>query len=337
MERMESEYSDVDVLLRAEHRQRYMWAAEYVSGDVCDLACGYGYGAEILDANPLVKGYLGLDTSVDAIEQANRRFACDARRYVLASAADIPLADQSIDAIVSLETLEHLLDPTLALGEFQRILRPGGVLVGSVPSKYFDDRAEDVYGKNPYHVTRFTHAGLIEMLGRYFKTVRVYYSALEIVTHIGMLVKGRPAQIETTTAIRNRPDDEVSGSFHFVATNRHWPDIDAAHQSRMYFCIGLTDLDASRVIPLRQRIDQSEQLVLQKDEQIRRNEQLVLQKDEQIRRNEQLVLQKDEQIRLKDEIIRQRDQEIASIPRFFRWICKRFRIGSKRLAGRVRA
>lgn len=301
MERLESEHLDADILLRAEHRHRYMWAAEYASGDVCDLACGYGYGAEAITANGLVKSYVGIDTSTEAIAQANQRFASDARRYILASAIDIPLADQSVDTVVSLETLEHLVEPALALGEFNRILRPDGVLVGSVPSKYFDDRAEDVYGKNPYHVTRFTHAGLVGMLGRYFSTVRVYYSALEVVTHIGTLVNGHPAQSETSAAIRSRPDDEVSGSFHFVATNRHWPDIDAVHQSRMYFCIGLTDLDASRVIPLRQLIDQ----------------------------NEQLVRLKDEHMRQAVEIIRQRDQEIASIPRLFRWIGKRLRTGAK--------
>lgn len=301
MERLESEYLDVDVLLRAEHRHRYMWAAEYASGDVCDLACGYGYGAEVLSANSIVKSYVGIDASAEAITQANQRFASDERRYILASATNIPLANQSVDTVVSLETLEHLVDPSLALGEFKRILRPDGVLVGSVPSKYFDDRAEEVYGKNPYHVTRFTHVGLVELLGKHFETIRIYYSALEVVTHIGTLVEGHPTQIEMAAAIRNRPDDEVSGSFHFVATNRHWPDIDTAHQSRMYFCTGLTDLDASRVIPLRKLIDQ----------------------------NEQLVCLKDKHMRQAEEIIRQRDQEIASIPRFFRWIFRYLRTGLK--------
>ena len=315
MERLESEYLDADVLLRMEHRHRYMWAAGYASGDVCDLACGYGYGAEVLAANQLVKSYVGIDASGEVIAQANQRFASDARRYIVSSATDIPLADQSIDTIVSLETLEHLLEPSLALGEFKRVLRPDGVLVGSVPSKYFDDRAEDVYGKNPYHVTRFTYAELVKLLGRYFSTFRVYYSALEVVTHIGTLVEGRPTQVETTTAIRNRANDEVSGSFHFVASNRHWSDIDNAHQSRIYFCVGLTDLDALRVVPLRKLIEQNEQLVNLKDEHLRRAEELIRLKDEHLRRAEEVILQ--------------RDQEIASIPRVLRRIRKYLRIDAK--------
>ena len=232
MERLESEYLDADVLLRTEHRHRYTWAAEYAFGDVCDLACGYGYGAEALAANHLVKSYVGIDASEEAIAQANQRYAADARRYLVASATSIPLADQSIDTVVSLETLEHLLEPSLALMEFKRVLRPDGVLVGSVPSKYFDDRAEKIYGKNPYHVTRFTHAELVKLLGKYFSTFRVYYSALEVVTRIGTLVGGHPVHVETTAAIRNRADDEVSGSFHFVASNRRWPDIDNVHKRK---------------------------------------------------------------------------------------------------------
>jgi ubiquinone/menaquinone biosynthesis C-methylase UbiE len=303
VERLENEYLDTDTLLRAEHRHRYIWAAEYASGDVCDLACGNGYGVEALAANSLIKSYVGIDASIDAITHANKRFSSDVRRYILGSATDIPLADQSVDTVVSLETLEHIVDPALALVEFKRILKPDGILVGSVPSKYFDDKAEDVYGKNPYHVTRFTHKGLAELLDRYFMTIRIYYSALEIVTHIGTLINGRPAKVETTVAVRNDTDDEVSGSFHFVATNRHWPDIDTFHQSRMYFCIGLTDLDALRVIPLRNLIDQ----------------------------NEQLIRLKDDHMRQAEEIIKQRDQEIASIPRFFRWIGKLLRAGGKKL------
>ena len=304
MERLESEYLDADDLLRAEHRHRYMWAAQYAFGDVCDLACGYGYGSEVLGANCIIKSYVGIDASIDAIAQANQRFSSDARRYVHASATAIPLADNSIDTVVSLETLEHLLEPSLAIEEFKRILKPNGILVGSVPSKYFDDRAEDVYGKNPYHVTRFTHTELMKLLCRYFSTVRIYYSALEVVTHIGSLVDGHPAQIEATTAIRDRNDDDVSGSFHFVATNHHTPEIDKLHQSRMYFCIGLTDLDAARVMPLRKLINQNEQLVLMKDE---------------------IIKQQNQEI----EIIKQQNLELISIPRLFRWISRCLRVAQK--------
>ncbi|MFI3220448.1 MAG: methyltransferase domain-containing protein [Methylococcales bacterium] len=322
MERLEREHFDTDILMQTEHRHRYMWATQYASGDVCDLACGYGYGAEIIATNCLVKSYVGIDASTEAIAYANQRFASNEQHYILASAASIPLADRAVDTIVSLETLEHLINPSLALIEFKRILRPDGVLVGSVPSKYFDDRAEEVYGENPYHVTRFTHADLVKLLGNYFNTVRIYYSALEVVSHIGTLINGHPSRIETAVVIRNDAEDEVSGSFHFVATNRHSPDIDTIHQNQISFCIGLTDMDALRVIPLRQLVAQNEQLVHMKDEYISQSEKLIQQRDQELRIAEKLVQQRDQEIL-------QRDQEILAIPKVFRWISKRLPVNVK--------
>jgi SAM-dependent methyltransferase len=48
--------------------------------------------------------------------------------------------DGAFDAILSLDVLEHVPDYTQALAEFARVLRPGGVLVFTVP--FYDARAE---------------------------------------------------------------------------------------------------------------------------------------------------------------------------------------------------
>jgi SAM-dependent methyltransferase len=48
------------------------------------------------------------------------------------------VAFPAFDAIVSLETLEHLQDPARAVAEFRRVLKPHGVLVGSVPTASFE-------------------------------------------------------------------------------------------------------------------------------------------------------------------------------------------------------
>lgn len=48
----------------------------------------------------------------------------------------IPLPDASVDSVICHCVLEHVKDPIRAVAEIYRILRPGGVLFGRVPSIY---------------------------------------------------------------------------------------------------------------------------------------------------------------------------------------------------------
>jgi 2-polyprenyl-3-methyl-5-hydroxy-6-metoxy-1,4-benzoquinol methylase len=86
-------------------------------GSVLDLACGIGYGAKILLDNPAVTDYVGVDVAEDAIAEAQRTAPAHAR-FITRSALDLPLDHAAFDAIVSLETLEHLEDPARAVAEF---------------------------------------------------------------------------------------------------------------------------------------------------------------------------------------------------------------------------
>jgi ubiquinone/menaquinone biosynthesis C-methylase UbiE len=74
---------------------------------------------------------VGIDPSPRLLVIARRR-AEAAGVYVAlvqGSAAAIPLADQSIDTVVMTWTLCSIADPSAALREMRRILKPGGKLV----------------------------------------------------------------------------------------------------------------------------------------------------------------------------------------------------------------
>lgn len=44
-----------------------------------------------------------------------------------------PIADNSIDAIVCMEVLEHVTNPVKAISEMRRVLKDGGIIIGSTP------------------------------------------------------------------------------------------------------------------------------------------------------------------------------------------------------------
>lgn len=52
---------------------------------------------------------------------------------IISDIVDIPLPDQSVDAIMCTEVLEHIPDPVAALKEFGRLLKPNGFLLITAP------------------------------------------------------------------------------------------------------------------------------------------------------------------------------------------------------------
>ena len=76
-----------------------------------------------------------------------------------------PIADASVDAIICLEVLEHVRRPEAASAALRRVLRPGGVLIGSTPFLLgIHDSPHDYY--------RYTSFGLRHLFGA-FETVEL--------------------------------------------------------------------------------------------------------------------------------------------------------------------
>lgn len=69
----------------------------------------------------------GVDLSEAMLAVARR--AVPAARFVRGDLRDLPLDDGAVDLAVVALVLSHLPDPTPALAELRRVLRPGGTLV----------------------------------------------------------------------------------------------------------------------------------------------------------------------------------------------------------------
>ena len=106
------------------------------SGAVCDMPSGGGYLADYLWRG---MNYLAIDPATDFFAEWPREL-----RRIVAEITNVPLADGSVDYVVSLAGLHH--EPSLprVFGEMRRILQPGGravladVASGTPPARFLN-------------------------------------------------------------------------------------------------------------------------------------------------------------------------------------------------------
>jgi SAM-dependent methyltransferase len=140
------------------HIQRYEFAARRLrdAHSVLDIACGVGYGSRLLKDFLPAAMVTGVDCSAEAIDYATARYARAGLSFVVADA--MAFEGGPFDAVVSLETIEHLPEPEKFVERSAaKLLRPGGVFVGSVPVTPSMDA-------NPHHLHDFTASSFSKLL-----------------------------------------------------------------------------------------------------------------------------------------------------------------------------
>jgi SAM-dependent methyltransferase len=107
------------------------------SATIADVGCSTGYLLEDLRALYPGADLIGLDLIAAGLRKAHD--AVPSVRLLQADACALPLADASIDAIVSANLLEHIPDDRRALREIARVLKPGAraaIVVPAGPSTF---------------------------------------------------------------------------------------------------------------------------------------------------------------------------------------------------------
>lgn len=122
------------------------------------VGCGEGELARHLPA----QAWVGVDSSAIMLARAPSP-------HFLAQATGFPFDDRSFAAVALLYVLYHLSDPTLALCEARRVLRPGGLVVAAAPSHADSPELADFLPS-----ARLTFdAELAPMLSRFFTDTEV--------------------------------------------------------------------------------------------------------------------------------------------------------------------
>jgi SAM-dependent methyltransferase len=168
------------------HLAVYEWIGARVGGKrVVDMACGEGYGSDVLAAAGAA-GVVGVDANPEAHEHARLRYVRPNLRFerdLVESFAE------PCDAVVFLQTIEHVQEPGAILEHFKSMLAPDGVAYVSTPNLLTLAPPGAEKSDNPWHVREYraaefrqlceAHFGRVDLLGLFHaRKLRVHELAI---------------------------------------------------------------------------------------------------------------------------------------------------------------
>jgi SAM-dependent methyltransferase len=135
------------------HLAVYEWiGARVVGRRVLDMACGEGYGSEVLSRT--AAGVVGVDANPEAYEHARLRYRRENLTFERGM-VELYGSPASFDAVVFLQTIEHVQDAQGVLRHFQEILAPGGVAYVSTPNLLTLAPPGAAKSENPWHIREY--------------------------------------------------------------------------------------------------------------------------------------------------------------------------------------
>lgn len=151
------------------HLVVYEWIAARVAGlRVVDMACGEGYGSDVLAGS--AAGVVGVDANPDAHAHAAARYEAPNMRFVRTL---IDAYDEPCDAVVFLQTIEHVTNPGEILEHFKSLCGDAGAVYVSTPNVLTLAPEGAERSGNPWHVHEYRAAEFRELCERHFGSVEL--------------------------------------------------------------------------------------------------------------------------------------------------------------------
>ncbi|MFH1088500.1 MAG: class I SAM-dependent methyltransferase [Patescibacteria group bacterium] len=166
------------------HKYREWWLLKllrpYLKSTPLALEVGCGTG---LILRHLPAGSVGLDLNPRNLERL-KKYVPEAKGQLCDVEEGIPYPDATFDLVVAAEVLEHLIYPEKVISEIFRVLKNGGVLVGSVPrnslfwklrflSITYHSNTKHYKIKEPFH-NEMSVDDLKNLLGTSFNQIKVH-------------------------------------------------------------------------------------------------------------------------------------------------------------------
>jgi SAM-dependent methyltransferase len=149
------------------HLAVYEWIAARVAGQrVADLACGEGYGTAVLGRT--AAEVVGVDANPEAHEHARLRYTAPNLRFGRALVEDY---SEPRDAIVFLQTIEHVDEPGALLDGFARTAPVSYI---STPNRLTLAPPGAEKSDNPWHLREYTAAEYRGLLEPHFARIELH-------------------------------------------------------------------------------------------------------------------------------------------------------------------
>jgi SAM-dependent methyltransferase len=140
-------------------------------GRVLDLGCGIGHSFELLAPRETV----GVDVEASALEGQQRE-------TVVADMRKLPFGEATFDAVLSVQSIEHVPDPEAVLSQARRVIKLNGVAVFVTPNRLTFGAPDEII--DPYHYVEYDPDELRSLCQAWFREVRI------------MGIFGSPRQLE---------------------------------------------------------------------------------------------------------------------------------------------
>ncbi len=148
------------------HLAVYEWIAGRCAGQkVVDLACGEGYGSELLATT--ARQVIGVDANPEAHEHARLRYR---RQNLSFRRALVEEFQEPCDAVVFLQTIEHIHEPDPLL---ERIAQVAPVAYISTPNRLTLAPPGAEKSDNPWHLREYDSAQYRQLLEPHFSRVEL--------------------------------------------------------------------------------------------------------------------------------------------------------------------
>jgi hypothetical protein len=154
------------------HLVVYEWIASRVAGQrAIDMACGEGYGSNVLAG--AAASVVGVDANPEAHEHARLRYPRENLRFAREL---VETFSEPADAVVFLQTIEHLQDATAVLEHFRSLVseQPAGQVFVSTPNVLTLAPKGAERSDNPWHVHEYRASEFEQLCRGTFGTVEMY-------------------------------------------------------------------------------------------------------------------------------------------------------------------